>query len=191
MRHNKDFHRYCRVVYRAMRKQYGVEKVQDECLRVFKVVFPLLHKARTTGEYGFSDEDRKRIRRIFESWNVKEDSELDTLLGNILNRMEEPFTKEEFVQFCEDILVVVMRIRKLSPRECYRLQGVSEKDIDTLLNSGLSKSAHYRLAGNSITSGGNFKDLKGNFDGPLFNIFRTMFIDTEPPKVAGTQLSLF
>lgn len=187
----RDFHRQCRVIYRAMRKKYGKEKVQDECLRVFKVIFPLLNKARTDGEYGFDETAKRRMRIIFDSWNVNGGSELDKLLGKILLRMNEPFTKKDFIQFCEDILVVVMRIRKLTARECYRLQGVGEKDIDTLLNSGLSKSAHYRLAGNSITSGGNFKDSKGHLDGPLFNIFRTMFIDTEPPKVAGTQLSLF
>ena len=192
MRQN-DFHKYCRVVYRAMRKQYGKEKVQDECLRVFKVFFPLLHKARTTEEYGFDELAKKRTRTVFESWNVKKESELDLLLGNILNRMDEPFTKEEFIRFCEDCLVVVMRIRKLTVRECYRLQGVSEKDIDTLLSSGISKSAHYKLAGNSITSGGNYCDSQGNWDGPLFNLFRKMFVETEPDVVKGEamQLSLF
>jgi len=187
----RDFHKHCRVVYRAMRNRYGKEKVQDECLRVFKVLFPLLHKARTTGECGFSDEDRKRIRRIFESWKPKKNSELDTLLGNILNRMDEPFTKEGFIQFCEDILVVVMTIRKLTPRECGRLMAVSEKDIDTMLCCGVSKSALYKLYGNSIVSGTGTKDSQGNYDGVLFNIFRTLFIDTEPPKIAGTQLLFF
>lgn len=193
MKKNRDFHRQCRVVYRAMRKEYGTEKVQDECLRVFKVFFPLLHKARTEGEFGFDETARKRTKDITDSWNVKKGSELDNLIGMTLLRMNEPFTKEDFIQFCEDILVVVMRIRKLTARECYRLQGVSEKDIDTLLNSGLSKSAHYRLAGNSITSGGNFKDSKGNWDGPLFNIFRKMFVETEQDVVKGEaiQLSLF
>ena len=175
------FHRYCRVVYRAMRKQYGKEKVQDECLRVFKVFFPLLHKARTTEEYGFDELAKKRTRIIFESWNPKEGSELDTLLGNILNRMDEPFTKEEFIQFCEDCLVVVMRIRKLSNVECFRLMGVEDKDIKTILNSGISKSAAYKLAGNSIVC-----DV-------LFHIFRKLFIEPEPDMVKGEtiQLQLF
>lgn len=42
------------------------------------------------------------------------------------------------------------RIRKLTPRECFRLMGVSERDIDTLLNAGISNSQLYKLAGNSI-----------------------------------------
>ena len=187
----RDFHRHCRVVYRAMRKQYGTEKVQDECLRVFKVIFPLLHKARTEGEYGFGEITKKRTKDIFSSWNVKNGGELDKLLQSVLSRMNEPFTKEEFIQFCEDILVVVMRIRKLTARECGRLMAVSEKDIDTMLNCGISKSALYKLYGNSIVSGTGAKDSNGNYDGVLFNIFRPLFIETEPPKTAGMQLSLF
>lgn len=42
------------------------------------------------------------------------------------------------------------RIRKLTPRECFRLMGVQEHDIDTLLNAGISNSQLYKLAGNSI-----------------------------------------
>lgn len=179
MRQNRDFHRLCRVVYRAMRKKYGTEKVQDECLRVFKVVFPFLHKARTEGADGFDETAKRRVREIFESWNVEKDSRLDTLLDSILKRMDEPFTKEELIIFCEDILVVVMRIRKLTPRECGRLMDVSEKDLDVMLSCGISKSALYKLFGNSIV------------ESCLYNIFRTLFIDKEQPKVAGTQLSLF
>lgn len=189
----RDFHRHCRVVYRAMRKQYGKEKVQDECLRVFKVFFPLLHKARMTEECGFDELSKMRTVKVFESWNVKEGSELDILLGNILNRMDEPFTKEEFIQFCEDCLVVVMRIRKLSPRECGRLMSVDEKSLDVMLNCGISKSALYKCFGNSIVAGTGTKDSQGNYDGVLFNIFRKMFIETGPDMVKGEahQLSLF
>ena len=43
------------------------------------------------------------------------------------------------------------RIRKLTPRECFRLMGVDEPDIDTLLSAGISNSQLYKLAGNSIT----------------------------------------
>ena len=42
------------------------------------------------------------------------------------------------------------RIRKLTPRECFRLMGVAEPDIDTLLSAGISNSQLYKLAGNSI-----------------------------------------
>lgn len=57
------------------------------------------------------------------------------------------------------------RIRKLTPRECFRLQGVDDKDIDTLQNASISNSQLYKLAGNSITV-----DV-------LYHLFRKLFVD--------------
>lgn len=44
----------------------------------------------------------------------------------------------------------VYRIRKLTPRECYRLMGVNDDEIKKLIDTGLKDSNHYKLAGNSI-----------------------------------------
>lgn len=44
----------------------------------------------------------------------------------------------------------VYRIRKLSPRECFRLMNVSDSDIDKIQAAGISESQQYKLAGNSI-----------------------------------------
>lgn len=42
------------------------------------------------------------------------------------------------------------RIRKLTPKECLRLMGLSDEDICKMKTVGLSDSALYKLAGNSI-----------------------------------------
>ena len=42
------------------------------------------------------------------------------------------------------------RIRKLTPKECLRLMGLSDEDIYKMKSVGLSDSALYKLAGNSI-----------------------------------------
>lgn len=42
------------------------------------------------------------------------------------------------------------RIRKLTPRECFRLMGVPDEDITTMQASGIPDSQQYKLAGNSI-----------------------------------------
>ena len=55
----------------------------------------------------------------------------------------------EYVQF-EDGRRGWVRLRKLTPRECFRLQGVREEQIDKMLNAGISDSQLYKLAGNSI-----------------------------------------
>lgn len=70
------------------------------------------------------------------------------------------------------------RIRKLTPRECFRLMGVEDKDIDKIQASGLSNSAQYKLAGNSIVV-----DV-------LYHLFRKMFIETGSDE-RHEQLTLF
>lgn len=42
------------------------------------------------------------------------------------------------------------RIRKLTPRECFRLMGVLDEDIDKIQSAGISNTQQYKLAGNSI-----------------------------------------
>ena len=42
------------------------------------------------------------------------------------------------------------RIRKLTPRECFRLMGMRDDDIDKIQGAGISNTQQYKLAGNSI-----------------------------------------
>lgn len=68
------------------------------------------------------------------------------------------------------------RIRKLTERECFRLMGVDDKDIDTIQESGVSRSQQYKMAGNSIVV-----DV-------LYHLFRKMFVETGNES---RQLTLF
>lgn len=43
-----------------------------------------------------------------------------------------------------------MRYRKLTPKECFRLMGFEDKDVDILIENGISKTQLYKMAGNSI-----------------------------------------
>lgn len=69
------------------------------------------------------------------------------------------------------------RIRKLTERECFRLMGCDDADIDKIQSAGISKTQQYKMAGNSIVV-----DV-------LYHIFRKMFVETKPE--GGTQLELF
>ena len=57
---------------------------------------------------------------------------------------------------CSDIGVVVtdkdelINIRRLTPRECWRLMGWKEERIDVAFSSGSSETQLYKMAGNSI-----------------------------------------
>ena len=42
------------------------------------------------------------------------------------------------------------RIRKLTPRECFRLMGMRDDDIDKIQAAGTSNTQQYKMAGNSI-----------------------------------------
>lgn len=42
------------------------------------------------------------------------------------------------------------RIRKLTPRECFRLMGMKDEDIDKIQAAGISNTQQYKMAGNSI-----------------------------------------
>lgn len=42
------------------------------------------------------------------------------------------------------------RIRKLTPRECWRLMGYTDEDFDKAQNAGVSNSQLYKQAGNAI-----------------------------------------
>ena len=43
-----------------------------------------------------------------------------------------------------------IRIRKLTPKECFRLMGFSDQDFNAVKNAGISNSQLYKQAGNSI-----------------------------------------
>ena len=43
------------------------------------------------------------------------------------------------------------RIRKLTPRECWRLQGFKDRQFDKVAATGMSDSKLYRMAGNAVT----------------------------------------
>lgn len=44
----------------------------------------------------------------------------------------------------------MIRIRKLTPRECWRLMGFSDSYFDMALSTGNSNTQLYKQAGNSI-----------------------------------------
>ena len=44
----------------------------------------------------------------------------------------------------------VYRIRKLTPKECWRLMGYTDEDFEKAHNAGVSNSQLYKQAGNAI-----------------------------------------
>lgn len=103
------------------------------------------------------------------------------------------------------------RIRKLTPRECFRLMGVDDADIDKIQafpyeslveHPAYSKEERFRgmtekekraAMKNSISNSSQFK-LAGNsiVVDVLFHLFRKLFVETGPDRTnQPVQLTLF
>ena len=59
------------------------------------------------------------------------------------------------------ILISNKNIRKLTPKECFRLMGFDDSDVDILVKNKISNTQLYKMAGNSIV----VNVLMGIFDG--------------------------
>jgi DNA (cytosine-5)-methyltransferase 1 len=78
------------------------------------------------------------------------------------------------------------RIRKLTPKECFRLMDVNDESFETLVKGGISKTQLYKMSGNSIVVS------------CLYHIFVNLFIDNSNDKETNddkknkyVELSLF
>lgn len=101
-------------------------------------------------------------------------------------------TKEQLLEYFSQRI----RVRKMTPREAFRLMDVDDADIDKIMNAeetvtlkngttktrkAISKTACYKLAGNSIVVS------------CLYHLFRTMFLPGQPENdlTKKSQPSLF
>lgn len=100
-------------------------------------------------------------------------------------------TKEDLLEYFGQRI----KIRKMTPREAFRLMDVDDADIDRILNAtvsvpqkdgtakdvkAISKTACYKLAGNSIVVS------------CLYHIFRILLVPDQPENAeSGKQLALF
>lgn len=77
------------------------------------------------------------------------------------------------------------RIRKLTPKECWRLMSFEDKDVEAVQNIGMSDSAMYKQAGNSIIT--NCVELiaehlyKAQYDDTYVCYDETALNFTQPP----------
>lgn len=62
--------------------------------------------------------------------------------------MLKPMTDEQMNEEIEDFNELA--VRRLTPKECFRLQGFDDQDVDLLVANGISNTQLYKMAGNSI-----------------------------------------
>lgn len=99
----------------------------------------ILKSTRT--EYG------KKIRKAYESGEVKESRHNMTKLEPRTDGISNTITTVQK----DNLLKEYLKIRKLTPLECWRLQGFTDEQFYKAKNDGVSNSQLYKQAGNSVT----------------------------------------
>lgn len=112
----------------------------------------------------------KRIRKDYESkrikerrcnmrkWGIRRDG-----LSNTLSTVQKDNYLLEMIKL-EKEQMNKLRVRKLTPKECFRLMGFDDRDIDVCIENGISNTQLYKMAGNSIVVNvleGIFRNLLG------------------------------
>ena len=136
--------RYVRFIYRKLMREYGAEKVREEALRIYCLTTPERARVRKESATMLSTEFIKAILNLCLEWGINPKHFNEALAGTTY------FSPEELDEVLLDLTPLRIRIRKLTPRECGRLQGVTDDDITRIEGSGVSNSAQYKLYGNSI-----------------------------------------
>lgn len=170
-----------RIGYLKIKQRLGEEETQEQAAEIWKLTSEEQQRlSEDNADQRLSKQFLEKLASLIHGWgDVLTETEMLWARDNILVRaawyaQEERTNVKEFL---DDITPVRLRIRKLTPRECFRLMDVSEEDIDKIEQSGVSRSQQYKMAGNSIVVN------------VLYEIFRTMFVDTEAE--AGQQMVLF
>ena len=134
--------RYVRFIYRKMMREHGVQETREQALRIFAISTPERERVRRLGAATLSDDFKEKLMALVNEWGIR---------PNFIAESISAFgTPEDMEQILLDLTPIRVRIRKLTPTECLRLMDVHDEDIDRMKGSGLSNSALYKLAGNSI-----------------------------------------
>lgn len=116
-------------------------------IRMSSIDFQPLKRRRTAEE--------RRRRHLHGDKGATFSKGKESYIGNdgIANTVTTVFSKDNIIaeiNMEKELQNKRYRIRKLTPRECFRLMDVCESDIDKIQASGISESQQYKLAGNSI-----------------------------------------
>ena len=135
--------RYVRYIYRKMMRIHGTQKTREEALRIFALTTPERKRVKDENATSFDSAFVERIITLCNEWGIPSHFIADSLI-NVQGG------QEDLQQILLDLTPIRVRIRKLTPLECMRLQAVKDEDTKKMMDAGLSNSALYKLAGNSI-----------------------------------------
>ena len=105
-----------------------------------KTIFHLL-ECNIDNKYLLSDKCIDKMKR-FEPKTISNPNISPTLTTELAHSTG----KNLYPKLCK----IIGEYRKLTPRECFRLMGMRDSDIDKIQEAGISNTQQYKLAGNSI-----------------------------------------
>lgn len=190
-----EFYKEIRKHFANLKERYGTYNVRRAAAEIWKIT--AAEKERIADENGLDDivnvplgtvasvtqECCDGIEDLFCEWEDKfTQEEKDFISEHIIQRLQGYVDNPspDTVEFLNDLTVVRLRIRKLTPRECGRLMGLTEDEIDRIEASGISMSQQYRLYGNAIV-----------VDNMTY-IYQSLFGEEQQRKYRyGEQLTIF
>ena len=117
--------------------------------------YSYLYKINEINQVGMLDiKGNEQVRRVYGDNGIS--PTLNTMQGG--NRQPKIICTKETsntltrVQKDNYVVEQTFRIRKLTPRECFRLMGLKDDDIDKIQATGVSNTQQYKMAGNSIVA---------------------------------------
>lgn len=132
---------------------YPNSKTRRGCVQENGTISPTI-TATETGICRIEPKERffKQALETFEKADAKYGDTIDAYNKRVNQSGYSPTITTRPEGFKTAILPVTkdIRIRKLTPRECFRLMGFSDRDFDAAKNVGVSNSQLYKQAGNSI-----------------------------------------
>lgn len=136
------------------RMQYHRGTVQNEKVQTLKtspdigVVVACAQRGREDGKQHLEISDREYANAIT---TVQKDSMIvDDTYKNREERTYEQYAPTLRAGRSGLKVKETLRIRRLTPRECMRLMGWNDENIDKMIATGVSKTQLYKMAGNSI-----------------------------------------
>lgn len=95
---------------------------------------------------------KDNLLMILDNYDLQEQEEIDEC-NKAIEESEKEIRKRGVDYFGREINPANLnqRIRRLTPRECMRLQGVPDYITDKLIQAGISDTQMYRAAGDACT----------------------------------------
>jgi len=132
---------------------YPNSKTRRGCVQENRTISPTI-TATETGICRIEPKERffKQALETFEKADTKYGDTIDAYNRRVNSSGYSPTITTRPEGFKTAILPVTkdIRIRKLTPKECFRLMGFSDQNFDAAKNDGISNSQLYKQAGNSI-----------------------------------------